>query len=260
MSSPDLRMPPLRLLLAASVIVVALAIPSVWLRTAAALPLLLFLPGWAVLGAFGCLDRPLVERLVFGIGLSIALAAFYGFVLNWLGMLTPVGWGIGLAGTTIAASTLRTATSSSVPHPSRSTLLARASGAQFALFALAALVATLAIANARHGALAQRQYDYTEFWMVPSGSRDGTLVTLGVRNMESAETSYRVEFVADGEVIGRWLPFSLAPNEMVAQQIPINLPPGPERRVAAWLFKADAPDRVYRQVWIPTRPNPHRKT
>ena len=259
MSSADLRMPPVPLLLAVLVLVVALAIPSVWLRTAAALPLLLVLPGWAVLGAFGQLARPLVERFLFVVGLSIALAVLDGFVLNSIGRLTPLGWGVGLAGTTIAASAFRPVTFPSLPHPTEATLSRRPSGAQVALFALAALIATLAVANARHGALAQRQYDYTELWVVPSGSRDGTLVTLGIRNMESTEASYRVELVADGEVIGRWLPFSLAPNEAATQQIPINLPPGPERRVAAWLFKVDVPDRIYRKVWIPAPANPDRR-
>jgi uncharacterized membrane protein len=101
---------PLDLILVASLAVVTMVATLAGVnqpvaRALLALPLVLVLPGYAlVAAAFPEAGRSLAERLLYGVGLSLAVAALGGFALN----LTPWGlraeaWATLLGGIALAA-------------------------------------------------------------------------------------------------------------------------------------------------------------
>ena len=226
------------------------------LRPAAA-PLVLALPGWAVLDAALPRERGAgLERAASAVGLSLALAVLCGLALDRVGLLTPAGWSGSLGGFTLAAwATGRVARLAAprrgLDHVPSWRMPSRASGWATALLAPALALAGAAIWTARQGALAHREYAFTEFWLVPSGP--GSAV-LGLRNLEKAEAGYAVQIMAGADVVGRWPPITLGPGETATRTVPVDALPGAPRRMEAWLYRSDRPDTVYRKVWLAAPP------
>lgn len=214
----------------------------------AAVPLILALPGWAVLdAALPSTGRDGLERAASAMGLSLALAVLCGLALDRAGLLTAAGWTVSLGGLTLAAWALGRVTRAPAPRPEPSWPTTRASWRAAALLVPALALAAGAIWTARQGALAHREYAFTEFWLLPSGP--GRAV-LGLRNLEKVEAGYAVQVMAGADVVGRWPPITLAPGETATRTLPVNALPGPPRRMEAWLYRADRPDTVYRKVWL----------
>src|SRR6202012_1017708 len=116
---------------------------SVVLRAILGLPMVLFLPGHAVLRAIGIKTDSVPEHIVYAVGASFAFGIAGGLVLNALGFLTPLGlavwvWAITLGASGIAARGHETPVLAPGPWP----LPVGIRGRHVAVFALAMLVTT----------------------------------------------------------------------------------------------------------------------
>ena len=251
---PDLRALILPALTLAAVAAAFAPVPA--LRPAAA-PLVLVLPGWAVLDAALPRERGAgLERVASAVGLSLALAVLCGLALDRAGLLTPAGWSVSLGGFTLAVWAAGRVARLAAPYPGRVArppwrMPSRGSWAAAALLVPALALAGAAIWTALQGALAHREYAFTEFWLVPSGP--GSAV-LGLRNLETVEAGYAVQIMAGTDVVGRWPPITLGPGETATRTVAVDALPGPPRRMEAWLYRSDRPDAVYRKVWLTTPP------
>lgn len=221
------------------------------LRVAAALPLVLVAPGYAVLSAL-LPDRALETsaQIAVSFGLSIAVAILGGLLLD----VTSVGfgtqkWAIFLAGVTVIAclaSALvrprshREARDS--PPRRRFSLLAVTS------FGAAVLIGAAAVAISRESAQERdREFQFTELSLLPSPEGDGYVAE--VTNRERTRQRYTLRIFAGGQqVLGSTTKFGLDEGE--TQRIEVADPPvGDGERVEARLSLATAPTAVYRRVF-----------
>ncbi len=230
----------------------AALVPPLGFARALSGPLLAaILPGLAIVRMRPISGGQSFAALALGVPLSFAVTVLTGLLLNAFGALDVRGWSVALCSVTLAACLLRRA------EPETSTNLTR----DFALkpieammFLMAFAVAIGAVVLAREGALAHRQFAFTEFWMTPQPPAEQNIVTLGVRNAERETTSYSVAIVSDGATIGRWPEVSLAPGETWTTDISLNSRLRRSPRVEAWLYRSQNPQVVYRKAWIAALP------
>lgn len=223
------------------------------------LPLVFVLPGYALTSALfpgQALEFP--KRLVFSLGLSLALVVLGGFLLN----LTPTGlqastWAPLLGGITLAACVV-----TFIRRRRRGIAVAELQGGwssgfsfrQGLLLGLAALVVCSAFAVSIVGAKQQPHPGFTELWILPATEANAkNAVSLGVGNMEAATMEYRLAVKEDGRVVKEWLSIDLNPNEKwnVTLELPqLNLLSA--IKVEADLYRANAPTSIYRYVvlWL----------
>jgi len=226
-----------------------IAIPSPALRLPLGLLLAGYLPGSAVLWAAFRSPRTTLTGLIFAAGLSIAATVLCGFALHFLGAMTREGWAIALCTVTLAGLGLarirRSRGFETRPYP-----WPRLRPVQAAMLLGAAGLALAAVAIERHQTFARSEFAYTEFWMVPESN--GGLVALGVKNEETAATTYDVEVSIDDTVAHVWRSIPLAVGETWKTEF--TLPPQPpgSKGIKAWLFKDNDHSLVYRRVWLPT--------
>ncbi len=238
------------------------ALPAA-VRAPLALPLVVYFPGAALWSAVFPGQARTAETRVLAVALSLALTVLCGLALNLVGCLTPVAWAVALGGATVLAhlaararapaalsslSDMRGTTprGTTPPGPIRVGWIPVA-------FAGAALLAFASIGLARHGAEAQREYRYTEFWMVPAAGDHPSAATLGLTNAEQAAAAYQVDIRADGQLVDRWPPFTLQPGE--TRTMAIALPQAADgERVEAWLYRDGDRGSVYRKVWVAVPP------
>jgi uncharacterized membrane protein len=218
---------------------------------ALALPFVFFLPGYAVISAAFADRYKGFELIVLSCGLSTAITVLCGFVLHWLGAMTPTGWAAILGSITLVAAAAAGRAFAPVfpqgfawPHP--------LSRNQMVMPALSALIALSAIGIARNGALSHREFAYTEFWLLPSETGNRLEYTLGFANSEAATTAYDVEVLVDGRTLERWSGIELGAGE--SWETDVALPRGFHggQRAEARLYKNGDYGVVYRQVWAET--------
>jgi len=233
---------------------------SAW-RTLSAAPLVLCLPGYAIVSALFP-DEPIsLEKAVFAVGLSIATTIIWGLLLHFADALTCAGWALSLSGTTVAVTAI-------APVISRplAVLTPRRPGAwpvdkwRAACLVGSAVITIAAIHLAREGASAHREYSFTEFWMVPNSPDDESLLTIGLKNFEKVPASYDIEITIDGEVVDLWRSISLQPEELWTRDMSVPSAAQPIRRVEAWLFKDSNRNLVYRKVWFDVASSEPRRT
>jgi hypothetical protein len=215
----------------------------------AALTAAMFPPGQ--LGAF--------ERLLYGLGLSLALAVLAGFALHWTPWgLQAASWVTLLAGIALAATVVayrrgwraplsgrfvspleleRAKASMAAGRWDAATQLLEQLAAQEAtpprrrdmrqvvLLGLAALLTVTAIGVARAGAAEPRAPGFTQVWLLPDGGTDQAVLHVGVHSEERAITSYRLAVAVDGVAVLDWQVADLQPGE--ARETVIWLPPPP---------------------------------
>ena len=174
--------------------------PDAGVLRVVALPLVVFLPGLALVRSLR-LNLTGVAKVTLACGLSLALAALTGLPLNLLRALSVTGWALALGGITLALTVVSLIRahrpSGDSPRWQAPPLM------QSVLVGLGCCAVLAAFVVARDGALAQREFNFTEFWMASHGINAPGVVTLGVHNEEAAESSYRIELVADGAVVDR---------------------------------------------------------
>lgn len=221
-------------------------------RFVAGAVLVLWLPGYALTAAlFRRDDLGGVERTLITLGSSISLAILIGFGLNLSGLpLTPGTWAIGLVVVTLVAGAsawLRPSHRPALPRPVvRLTRPTRGS----LLFAMAALLVVSALGLSRIGAEEQPQTGFTELSMTPV---NGEAVRVAVQNEESETLTYRVLLRTATDVIAEWPTVQLGPGQGWEMQVPLPLSQRPG--VELLLYRADAPDEVYRRVDLGPAPS-----
>jgi hypothetical protein len=205
------------------------------MRMVLAVPLVLFLPGYAVLSALAP-ARPLeaVERVLVSLGLSFAATIVIGLVLA----LTPVrlsalSWAIALAALTL--------TGSAIAWVRR--VRARIAGPQFprlatppaaaALMLIAALIAGNALVGNSVGAVGQDEPAPDQLWMVPAGSPGQ--IRLGMRAGPGGG-EYALRLSSGGEVIQTY-ELSLAEGEVWEQSVILPVE-AQDRALVARLYRA----------------------
>ncbi len=232
---------------------------GLWLTVARTLVALLVLvvPGYAIASALFPKRRfGRLEILVFSLGLSMAVAALGGLVLNW----TPWGLGAGswtlfLSVITLGAGAIALARRGGAPalptmpaiafrsmaHPTQSAGLFMVS---------AALLLALALRVAVTGVVQQPYQGFTQLWLLPVHKGNLGAVRLGVVNRESAMTSYRLRLMAGGRAVREWSIHALKPNGTWQATVTLSSKLQPAQRVEATLYRANSPRLVYRRVWI----------
>jgi Protein of unknown function (DUF1616) len=229
--------------------VASLVLPFEVVQVLFALPLTLFLPGYAIAAAsFARRPLPWPMLLLLSLALSLSVLALGALLLNYVpGGIRETSWVLLLLlvilnGCRVAALRRPPAPEGAItwprPRPSRPQALLLGGGGLAALAALILAMTPLPADNA---------LGYTELWI---STRDngtaGTVARIGVRNQEQREVSYflRVTF-GGGKPTVRL--FDLSPGES-----DIAFVQGPPRDealpVIATLFRQERPATIYRRV------------
>jgi uncharacterized membrane protein len=222
------------------------------LNAALAGPLVFVLPGYALsMALFPAGTWRHAEQLLLSLGLSLGVAALGGLVLN----LTPWGiqgrsWAVLLCLITVEACLVAVIRRRRVPADSGESLRWRLTPVQGGLFAAAALLVAGSVWVARTPAPQQANQTYSVLWAVPVSDAQPKLIRLGVDNGESETTAYIVRVVAGAQQLEEF-PIQLAPAEIWETELELTgLTDG---TLEVQLYKASAPDVVYRQVALRAR-------
>lgn len=226
-------------------------------RTTMGLLLVLVLPGYAMTAAlFPGAELGLVEHSVIALGMSLAVTAVGGLLLN----LTPWGlrsgtWLLLLAVITLAASAvaLWRRRSLLVPVPDRWELGLTAG--QGIILSVAVVLVGGAMTLASTGADQQPSPGFSQFWILPaSGPADKHAFRLGVANMESTSMTYRVEIDIDGNQTVTLAAIRLSPHQtwQTTEVVPSWTWASNSIPIEAKLYRSEAPKQVYRHVelWL----------
>jgi uncharacterized membrane protein len=226
-----------------------------------ALPLILFLPGYAFTAAlfpasFGesppestpsCLNR--VERMLLALGLSLALTALGGYVLNVLPSgLNRTSWAIALGSLTVLAAGVAYFRRPAISAGSKGRLDLNAR--PIVMLVLALLLAFGALSIATSAAVNQAEPGFTQLWMLPSGRANSLALRLGVRSHERSTLQYRLEVQGMSKTTLSLDPITLNPG--AAWETTLILPGKHRGALSVLLIRTDRPRAIYRQVtWKP---------
>lgn len=232
------------------------------ISTLLALPMVLMLPGYAVVAAlFPRRTLGKVELVVLSLGLSLAIAVLGGFALNW----TPSGlrsgpWAVLLSGVTLGGCIVGLARQreQAMPYIERLRTERLSVGLtlrQALLGGLAVLIVGGAFAISTAGvAQQQRAQPFTQLWILPASvAQAKSAVHIGIRNMEQTTMAYTLDLTVDGKVAAVWPTIQLRSGEQ--WEATFVLPAADQtsaRRLEALLYRADTPHAVYRHValWL----------
>ena len=244
--------------LAAVAMTLALLAPEIGpVRALVALPLVLFVPGYAlVAAAFPAGRLGTIERLLFSLGASLAVAALAGLLLHWTALgLRPAAWAVTLGNITLVASLIalvrrnpdkgrgwRQPANEAVQRSAGMTLV------EGGLLGLALLLVASAVLVARDGAIQQRAAGFTQLWVLPDSAAQVDSVRLGVSNREPGEIGYRLLVTISGTIIGSWPRIMLGPDEQWEATVALPTAQPAAATVEVLLYRLDAPETVYRRV------------
>lgn len=230
-------------------------VSNVALRAVFTLPLVLLLPGYALMASmFPRCNLGVAEQVLLSLGLSLAVTALGGVILNW----TPWGlqtdsWSLLLGLVTFGGSAValirRPAQPIFVLCQRRTSMSVRQAG----LLGLAALVLGGAVAVAHKGAAQQQTPGFTQLWALPANAPGQQhAIRVGVKNMEATTVAYQVEIVVNGKDVMKLPLVKAAPQH--TWETTVVLPRGLPtiNPVEVVLYRADAPGTVYRHVelWL----------
>lgn len=236
-----------------ALVVVLLGIENGLLRFLVGLPLVFLWPGYALTTLLMPQETDLLRRLAFSLGFSLLVVILGAFLLHWSGWgITPTSWVLLLSGVTLAAGlvALRRRLDNGeamVDFPAPALTLPQAG-----MVGTAALIGLVAFGVAYSGATNYPVSNFTQLWLTPV-HQDPTAQTfaVGVRNLEPSALTYRLQLAVDGAIAGEWATLPLAPEEewQATFQLPAGAAPD-QHLVEARLFRAEAPETVYRYVVI----------
>ncbi|MGN6255400.1 MAG: DUF1616 domain-containing protein [Solirubrobacterales bacterium] len=234
---------------------VAALVPWELVRIVAAVPLALFLPGYAIIAlAFGSQELAPPKQLTLSVGTSLMVLALGSLLLNVFPFgLTTASWAVLLPLVVIAAcrgAALRRGRPQSrrrAPWPRP-----RVSPLSAALISAAALIAIGSLVLAQKPLPAENAEGFTALWMLPTNSRENA-VQVGVLSSEQDPTSYTLQVEA-GKSQSRRYRVALDPGE--EKTFEVQVPPsaaGDRTHVVASLYRSGQPSHVYRRAtsWLP---------
>jgi uncharacterized membrane protein len=234
---------------------VAALVPLEIVRLVAALPLALFLPGYAAIAAaFGSREPAPAKRLMLSVATSMMVLVLGTFVLNVFPFgLTTASWAVLLPLVVIAAcrgAALRRSRpaeggrerSASLPRPSLSAV---------AIGAAALAIALAAVALAQKPLPADEAVGFTALWMLPTDSGEEA-VAVGVVSNQHHRTAYRLE-VSLGKNQSKSYRVKLDPGEEQVYEVAVPPESGGRTHVVATLYRRQRPGDPYRRVtsWLP---------
>jgi uncharacterized membrane protein len=220
-------------------------------RTAALLPLLLILPGYAVAAALfrpGEISREL--RAVLSVALSVSATVLGGLVVQLFLPLDRPVWAATLTGITLLAAAVALDRRDAMPADSEET---RVRLPRIGIAAAAAMVASMAIAGwaialATEGV--HRQLDAAHFSslsLVPGGSSPAVQpAKVGVFNHEGKVVAYGLSVRQGNRTIGRWR-LLLEPNQTWQGQVAPTAISG----TAPLIARLDRGGEPYHRVSLP---------
>lgn len=251
----------IRLALAASVVVVALACvdalalsgASAVVRTIVALPFALFCPGYALMGVLfppqampasgeGTVRIDGSERLLLSVVLSLVTTILGGLVLDRTRYgLTTSSWIILLTGVTLVAAIPALLRSrhflGTVQLP-----VIRLSSSHVLMYSAAAFLTLSAIVVARSSAVNSQGKPVTQLWILP-GSRTGT-VAIGVQSQEVSRQNFVLRTVSGGQTVHSYS-LSVSPGKTWHRTVSIQ---HSWRDVTAYLYRFPHQGEPYRWV------------
>lgn len=242
--------------------------PVALARAMAGVPMVLFLPGYALLAA-GMPARPLsvLERSVAAFGLSAALVIAAALILHATTGISPLRWAMILSGFTLVTVGVAAWRRNDAPQAQGAQSEARSNRPALALVGAISLVtlggvAAIAVAMSVISAQRVEAVPSTQFWMVstpnpnpnPNPTPDMQTasrvpVDLGVRNNERSSVDYSVTLLVDGKPALRVPVGIISPGNVftVSLDIPVE---STSRRVEAHLYTSSASDEPVRSVQL----------
>lgn len=223
----------------------ALPLPS-WLRFVLLLPLVLFLPGYAITAAAFPRGVPHAETIVYALAFSLCAAILGGVLTQVLLPLTAAVWALLLTAITLLACLVAAGRRGlgGIPSPGRPSLPSVGAPAA-ALAALALALTAWSVVLATDGAHDQADAArFTSLWIDSIPGEEGDGVVVGVENQESAETSYKLVVTARGEGKARRIGLRLADGQTRTVELGLWSDPAPKGTVA----KLYRDGELYRQV------------
>jgi hypothetical protein len=245
MGTPSNRDLPAACLWAGATVAAVAVSDSLLLRTILAAPMVFLVSGHAVLRALGVRTISVSEHLAYAVGASLAAGIAGGFALNAAGVLTPLGWAVWFCAVTVGA-TLVAAGRRDAPDLPAWPGPVRVSLWQGAALALAVLVATGAYTLAIRDEATDRQFKYTELWMLPPASGDPSRLTVGVRSGEAQTQRFDLEITLDGRPFAVFRSLTIAPGQTWAREIPVPIL-ATRQKAEARLYRPED-NRLYRSV------------
>lgn len=233
---------------------VAALVPLEAVRVLAAVPLTLFLPGYAVIAvAFGSNELALPKRLTLSVAVSLMVLALGAFFLNIFPFgIRTASWAVLLPLIVIAAS--RGAALRRQPPgegtASKGAPLPRPQPLGIAITVLALVIATAAVVIAQKPLPAKDAVGFSALWMLPADKSEEA-VAVGVISNEHDPLAYRLEVRLGNQ--SKSYRIALDPGEERAFEFDVPPKPGGRTHVVASLYKENSPQKVYRRVtsWLP---------
>ncbi len=238
-----------------------------------ALPLVLFLPGYALIqtlfrqrapeqsAASGMVARqqnlkighPIggADQLVLSLGLSMAIDVLVGFGLNLLPIgLNALSWVLSLGLIiTVCAVLAMFLRRKDLPRGVQ-TQRVRITFQDCLLFGLAMLVVASAVWLAIIRPL-NPQPSFSQFWILPANQTEKTCaVSIGLQSFETTSVAYRVLITVNSTQTNAWSSIVLVPQQKWTQLVTITPDTSSSLYVEAQLYKTDQPDTVYRAVHL----------
>lgn len=239
----------LRLAVAAAVLCAALAllIPVDGVALVFAVPLALFLPGYAITAATFA-RRPLAapQLLLLSIALSLATLVLGSLVLNYLGGIHPLSWALLLLLVICAACRVAAVRRGAggkamrLPRP-------HLGGLQASMLLGAVAAAAVALVLSSTTVPADDALGYTQLWILPQPGTAHSRAQVGVRSQQQTSVDYDLRVRIGSDVVLR-RSFRLAPGE--TRLVKLRAPRGTEGTVPviATLLRHNRPTKVYRRV------------
>jgi hypothetical protein len=231
---------------------VAVFVPVVPIRILAAVPLTLFLPGFALTAAFFPRREPdWMRRAALEVGLSLVVLVFGALLLTLFPGGIRTGWWALLLFAVVFFG-CRAAARRRTGRPRLLDLrLPRLRAPQAALLGAGVLATVAALVLAFVPLGAGQVQGYTEMWIRPLTKGAKTGVEIGVGSREQHPTAYRLVIRVAGAPVGGARRFSLHPGETTTLGFTAPAESGPTVPVIASLFK-EGRSGAYRRVstWI----------
>lgn len=233
--------------------IVAALVPFELARLLAALPLTLFLPGYAIVAAsFGSRELAPPKRIVLSVGTSLMTLVLSTFFLNIFPFgLRTASWAVLLPLIVVAACRGAALRRDKPDRVRGRVLLPRPAPASLAIAGVAVLIAAVALVLAQKPLPAKNAVGFTALWMLPTDSREDA-VAVGVISSQQHSRSYRLR-VNLGQSQPKTYRVKLDPGEERVYEF--DLPPQASGRshVVATLYREERPGHVYRRVnsWLP---------
>lgn len=236
---------------------VAALVPWEIVRIVAALPLTLFLPGYAIVAvAFGSSELALPKRLTLSVGVSLMTLVLGALVLNVFPFgIRTASWAVLLPLVVTAAcrgAALRRGRPQSRQRRRSPLASFRPSRGAVAMLAAAIVIMGAALVLAQKPQSAKNAEGFTALWMLPTDSKEDA-VRVGVISSEQGPASYRLTVKVGRKSQSQNYRVKLDPGEEESFEVEVPRGPGVRRHVVASLYREDKPQHLYRRVtrWLP---------